>query len=133
MVITALTRILFIWLHDSNSMIGKLVVRPGQLEFWHVAGHTFFCGHRTRFRTQFTAAMTGLAFRVVIDEFAAHFVVRVMAREAANSRVVRVVAPATRQAVRLEANVCNAQVTLQGNFFPRPVTLSAEVRHLLRG
>jgi len=62
------------------------VVRPGQLEFWHVAGHTFFCGHRTRFRTQFTAAMTGLAFRVVIDEFAAHFVVRVMAREAANPR-----------------------------------------------
>ncbi len=114
-------------------MIRKLVVRTGQLEFWHVAGHAFFCGHRASFRAWFPAAMTGLAFRIVIDWFAAHFVVRIVAREAANSRIIGVVAPAPSQPVRLEANVRNIQVTLQRNFFPRPVTLSAEVRHLLCG
>jgi len=114
-------------------MIRKLVVRAGQLEFWHMASHAFFCGHLASPRAWFPAAMTGLAFRVVIGWFAAHFVVRIMAGEAANSRIIGVVAPAPSQPVRLEANVRNAQVTLQRNFFPRPVALSAEVRHLFCG
>jgi hypothetical protein len=114
-------------------MIRKLVVCPGQLEFWHVAGHTLVCGHRTGLRARFPASVTRLAFCVVVDRFVAHLVVRVMAREAANSWVICIVALAARQPVRLEANVTNAQITLQGNFFPRPVTLSTEVRHLLRG
>ncbi len=71
--------------------------------------------------------MTGLAFCVVVCWFGAHFVVRVMARQTANSCVVRIVALAPCQAVRLKANVRYAQITLQRNFFPRPVTLPAEV------
>jgi hypothetical protein len=108
-------------------MIRKLVVCPGQLEFWHMAGHTFVGGHGAGLCAKFPPTVTGLAFCVVIDWFATHFVVRVMAREAANSRVVRIVAFAARQPVRLEANIRYAQVALQGNFFPRPVTLSAEI------
>ena len=114
-------------------MIRKLVVCTGQLEFWHMAGHTLVFGDRAGLRARFSASVTRLAFWVVVDRFVAHLVVRVVAREAANSCVIRIVALTARQTVRLEANVSNAQVTLQGNFFPRPVTLSAEVRHLLGG
>ena len=114
-------------------MIRKLVVCTGQLEFWHVAGYTFVSGDRAGLRASFPASVTRLAFCVVVDRFVAHLVMRVMAREAADSCVIRIVAFTARQPVRLEANVSNAQVTLQGNFFPRPVTLSAEVRHLFGG
>ena len=108
-------------------MIRKLVVRPGQLEFWHVAAYTFVRGHRARLRAGFPATVTGLAFCVVIYWFTAHFVVRVVARQAANSRVVRIVALAARQPVGLKPNVRYAQITLQRNFLPRSVTLPAEV------
>ncbi len=109
-------------------MIRKLVVRSGQLEFWHMAAYTFVRGHRARLRAGFSGtAVTGLAFCVVIYRSVAHLVVRVMARQAADSRVVRIVAPAPRQPIGLKANVRYAQITLQRNFFPRPVTLSAEV------
>lgn len=56
-----------------------------------------------------------------------------MARQAANSRVVRIVTLALREAVRLEANVRDGGVLLQGYFFPGAVTLSTEVRRSLRG
>src|SRR5204863_7358806 len=85
-----LIRLRFIWLHDSNSMIRKPVVCTGQLEFWHMAGHTLVFGDRAGLRARFPAAMTGRALRVVVDRFVAHLVVRVVAREAAKSCVIRI-------------------------------------------
>lgn len=114
-------------------MIRKLVVGTGQLKFWHMAGHTFVRGYRACLGARLPATMTRLAFCVVIDRFTAHFMVRVMARQTANSSVVRIVTLAPRQPVGLEANIRYAQVALQGNFFPCPVALSAEVGHLFRG
>src|SRR5271157_3702349 len=114
-------------------MVGKFVVRPGQLDFWHVAGHAFVLGHLAGLRARFPAAVAGQTLWVVIERLAAQFVVRVMAREATDPRVIRVVALAARQPVRLEANVPYPQVTLKHNLFPRAVTLPAEVGDLLRG
>src|SRR5256885_1432316 len=45
----ALTRIFFIWPHDSNSTIRELVACPRQVQFWHVAGHAFACRHPAGF------------------------------------------------------------------------------------
>lgn len=114
-------------------MIRKLVVRSGQLEFWHMASYAFVRGYRACLGARLPATMTRLAFCVVIDRFTAHFMVRVMARQAANSSVICIVAPAACQPVGLEANIRNAQRSLQGDLFPSTVTLSAEVRHLFRG
>src|SRR5713101_2709200 len=108
-------------------MIRKLVVCPGQLEFWHMAGYAFVRAHRGGLRDRLPATMTGPAFCVVIDRLTAHFVVRVMTRQTADSRVVRIVAFAARQPIGLKANVRYAQITLQRNLFPCAVTLPAEV------
>lgn len=56
---------------------------------------------------------------------------RIVARQTADSRIIRVVTLAAGQAIRLEANVGNAQIRLHSNFCPGAMTLPAEVRHLL--
>ena len=112
-------------------MIREFIVCPGQLQFWHVAGHALLRGHFADFRARFSTPVASDTFYVVIRGFAAHFVMRIVAREAADSRVVRVVAFASRKTVWLEANIRNAGIFLQCNLFPGPVTLPAEVGGLL--
>jgi|SRR5208283_5750045 len=128
-----LTRVGFIWLHDSNSMVRKLEMRSRQLELWHVAGHALVLRCRTGFRPGFSPCVAGQAFRVVFDGFSLHLVMRIVACQAANPLVVHIVALAASQAVWLETNVRYARVRLHNNFCPRPVALSTKIRNLLGG
>ena len=58
---------------------------------------------------------------------------RIVARQAADSRIIHVVTFAAGQAVRLEADVGDARVPLHSNFRPSAMALTTEVRYLLGG
>ena len=78
--------------------------------------------------------MTGQAFGVEIYFLrVVEVVVRVVAGQATDARVVRVIAFASGQPVRLEADISNTEVSLEGDFRPGAVTLAAEVGSLFRG
>jgi hypothetical protein len=60
-------------------------------------------------------------------------VMRMVARQAANSRFVMVITFAVGKAVRLKANVLKAWMRVSGNFRPCSVTLAAKVGGFFRG
>lgn len=91
-----LAGIVFIVLHDADSMIRKLMMGSRKLELRHVACHTFVTGHRAQSSTRFSATVARLALRIIVRGVAAHLVVRVMTSETANAWVVRVVTLAAR-------------------------------------
>ncbi len=105
-----LTRIGFIWLHDSNPMVREFEVSARQLQCGHMAGHAVVAGDPTRFRPVFPATTACLTFRIVIDRLITHLAVRIMAGQPTNSRVVWVVALTVCQPVRLETNICDARL-----------------------
>jgi len=124
-------------------MIRKFVVRAWQLKLRHVAGHTLFFGHRTRFCARLqagrfrvagiSACVTGEAFVVEVHRLRVEVVVRVVAGEATHARIVRVVAFATREAIRLKADVGNTRVRLSRYLCPGAMTLAAEIGRLIGG
>ena len=124
-------------------MIGKFVMRPRQLDPWHVAGDAIVFGNRAGLRAgfrrhrsyagNFSVAMAGQTFRVEIHYLRVEVVMRVVAGEAADTRVVRVITLAAGQAVGLKADVGNARISLGDDFRPGPVTLAAEIGSLVRG
>lgn len=128
-----LAGIFFVDLHDANPMIRKLVVRSGELELWHMTRGTFVCGHRTSFGAGFSPTMASLALCIIFYRIALYFMMRIMAGEAADSRVLYVVTLTAGQAVRLEANVVDVREALQRDLFPGPVTLTAEIGDALGG
>jgi hypothetical protein len=83
-------------------MIRKFKVRSGQIKLRHVAGHTIAFGYRTslrarfwsdRFsRARFRACMAGQALGIEIHRLRSEVVVRIVARQAADARIVRVIA-----------------------------------------
>ena len=70
-VTRTLNRVLLTWLYDANAMVGKLEVRSGQLDFWHMTGHAFVPGYFAGLRTRFSAAVAPQAFLIVIERLAA--------------------------------------------------------------
>ena len=118
-------------------------MRARQLDPRHVAGHAFVFGDRAGLGAGFSAgrscaatfsvAMAGQTFRVEIHGLSVEVVVRVVARQAADPRVVRVIAFAAGQPVGLEADVGDARISLCDDFRPGPVTLTAEIGSLVRG
>ena len=103
-------------------MIRKFVVRAWQLKLRHVAGHTLFFGHRTRFCARLQAGR----FRVA-------GISACVTGEATHARIVRVVAFATREAIRLKADVGNTRVRLSRYLCPGAMTLAAEIGRLIGG
>lgn len=111
-------------------MIGEFVVSPRQLDPWHVARYAVLFGDRTGFRARLCrdrlsrgilpAAMARQTPSVEIYLLSAEVVVWIVASEAANARIIRVVAFAAREAVRLKADVGNPGVSR--------ATTSAQVR-----
>ena len=75
--------------------------------------------------------MTSLTFRIVVDRLSACLGMGIVTSKTADACVVRVVALAIRQTIRLEAHVGNLGPPLHGDFCPGPVTLAAEVGRLL--
>ena len=71
--------------------------------------------------------MAGLTFAVVGRGLGDQFTVRVVTSEAADSRIIRVVALAAGQAIGLETHIANPEIRLQNNFRPRPMTLPAKI------
>src|SRR5437879_10929537 len=69
----------------------------GQFDFGHVACGAAILRYLAHSRPPLAAAVAGLALGVVIDGFAVHLVVRVMAGKATDARVIRLVAFAWRQ------------------------------------
>ena len=95
-------------LHDPDAMIRKFVMRSRQVDPRHMARDALVFGHRTGLGSGFPARMTGQAFGVEIYFLRIiEVVVRVVAGQAADTRVVRVIAFAPRQPVRLETDVSN--------------------------
>jgi hypothetical protein len=123
----------FIGLHNPDAMIGKFVMRPRQVDPGHMAGHAFVFSDRTGLGAGFSTPVTGQAFGIKIHFLrVVEVVVRVVAGQAADARVVRVIAFAPGQPVGLEADVGNTGVRLRRYLRPRTVTLTAEIGGLFR-
>jgi hypothetical protein len=119
-------------------MIGKFVVRSRQLDPGHVAGHALVLGNRANLRTRFAArafdpAMTSQTFRVEVYGLWIEVMVRVMASKTTDARVIRVIASAARQAVRLETDIGDTGMWLRGDFRPGAMALTAKVRRQFGG
>ena len=71
--------------------------------------------------------MACLTFRIVIRGLVADLRMRVVTRQAAYARIVRIVAFAACQTIRLIANVGDTKRPLHCDLCPRPVALAAEV------
>ena len=115
-------------------MIGELVVCTGQFQLWHVARNTICFGNRACLRARFrpTAGVTRQALGIEVHRLWAKVVVRVMARQTADARIVRVVAFAAREPVRLKADVGNTWFGFHSDLRPGAMTLPAEIRSLVR-
>ena len=95
--------------HDSNAMVGELMVGSGKVEFRHVTGSTAVSGNLAGSGPGLGAAMAGPALGIVIARMAVHLVVRVMAGQATNARIIGVVAGASHEAIGLETNIRNVE------------------------
>ena len=126
-----LARIRLVGFHNSDLMIGELVVAARQLDLGHMTGDALpFCNW-TDLRSSFPGSMACFALRIVIRRTSADLRMRVMTRQAANACIVRVVASASRQAIGLKANIRDTEIPLDRNFCPGPVAPAAEIRRLL--
>src|SRR5437879_5469576 len=121
-------RIRFPLPRDSNAVVGKLEVRARQLHLWHVTAHAPLACHRTRFasggknrpfasccdiflpRCLFHTArcMARLALGIVSGVPLFQILVGIVASSTSKTRVLRVVAAAVEQAIRLKTHVVDA-------------------------
>ena len=77
----------------------------GYVHLWHVAGSAVNPRHRASFGPGLSAAMTSLAFRIVIRRYSINFLVRIVAADAADALIFHIVTTAVGEPVRLEADV----------------------------
>src|SRR5690348_10081267 len=97
-----------------------------------MARHALAFRHRTSLCFRFSASVTRLALCIVIYRLRAGLRMRVVTCETTDARIVRVVAFALRETIRLETYVGNAGAGLHGDFRPCAVTLAAKIGGLLR-
>ena len=109
------------------------MVPAGQLNLRHVARRAAAGRHLAGPRFWLAARMTGLALGVVIGCFGVYILMRVVAGKATDSGIIRVIAPAARQSIRLEPDIGDVQLARQCDFLPRAVTLSAKSGNLISG
>src|SRR5215813_5181310 len=112
-------------------MVRKLIVTSGQFDLRHMTSHALAFGNRTRLGSDLSSSVACLTFRVVIDRLRHDLLVWVVAREATDACIVRVVTLASCEAIWLKANVRDAWISLLRNFRPGPMTTTAEVGYLL--
>ena len=110
-------------------MIRELPVRAGQLDLRHMARDAVFFRHAAC--RPLPAAMAGQALRVISAALRLQWRMGIVAGGAADAGILRVIAFAVGQAVRLEADVLNSSRTFDRDLRPRAMALPAEVRHLL--
>src|SRR5580658_7401806 len=79
-------------LHNTNAMIGELVVGARQFDLGHMARDAVVFRHLTGFGLDLPAAMAGLALCVIVSRLYAEFLVRIVAGNATDARVVGIVA-----------------------------------------
>ena len=108
----------FTGFRDANPVIRELRVHAGQFDFWHVAGRAFVCAHRTRgrsawfgFRIFRLGEMTCKTLRVVISRVFLQLLVRIVAGQASDSRIVGVMPAAIEHTIRLETNIVDGRLT----------------------
>ena len=96
-------------------MIGEPIVPTRQVILGHMTGHTkLFADPASRStprrskRFALLLTMTGVAFCIIESRLMLKVIVRVVACQATDSVIVRVVAFAVGQTIRLESNVINA-------------------------
>jgi hypothetical protein len=127
-------------------MVREFVVSARQLDFRHVARDALVLGNRAGLRAYLSnrgfrngsvcglsAGVTGQAFAIEVYGFWIEVMVRVVAGEAADARIVRIVTLAARQTVRLKADVKDTRVPLLHDLCPGAVTLTTEIGSLFRG
>src|ERR1700691_476325 len=116
--------------HNTNLVVGELVVGPGQFDLRHVAGGAIVFGDRA---ILLPPVVTCLAFSVVMGGSRHNFFVWIVTRRAADALVVRVVALAVSHPVGLEAHVGDAVRTVRRNVPPGAMAASAEFVGFFRG
>src|SRR5947209_19887710 len=109
-------------------MIGEFIVRPGKLQFRHVARHAILIGNGA----VFGARMAGQTFTIVKRICADYFLMNVVASHATDPFVGTIVALAGCQSIRLEAKIVNVVWSIRGDLRPSSMTLAAEIGQLLR-
>jgi hypothetical protein len=127
-------------------MVGEFVVGARQLDLRHVARDALVLGNRAGLRAYLSnrgfrngrvcglsAGVASQAFAIEVHGFWIEVMVRVVAGEAADARIIRVVTLAARQTLRLKADVKDTRVPLLHDLRPGAVTLTTEIRSLFRG
>lgn len=122
----------FAGLHDANLVIGEVEIAAGKRDFGHMAAdapgsrrRAGFClaragGARVR-------CVAGEAFGIVRSVVSDEIFVRIVAGDAADTRVSAVEATTIGEAIGLKADIRQATPTIAHNGFPGAVTLAAEV------
>lgn len=108
-------------------MIGELEMRPGQIQFRHVAGNAIPVRYFTSARIRLAAGVTRLAFRIVMAIDPVDLPVRIVTGNATDTPIFRVVALAVRQTIRLKADIGDAEFASGRYLFPGAVALAAEI------
>lgn len=99
-------------------MVGKCRVHSGQLDFWHVAGHTILCTHGTSSGVPSFSLyvlrcgqMTRETLRIVVDRFSRQLLVRIMTSQTAGTQVIGIVSGAIEHPIRLKADIIYTRLT----------------------
>ncbi len=97
-----------------------------------MAGNAVCRGHFATYRSGFAAAMASLALRIVSDVIAVDLLVRVMARCAADTGIVGVVALTAGKPVRLKPDIRDAEHPRASDLVPSAMALAAKIACVLR-
>src|SRR3954471_20709443 len=117
--------------HNADLVIGERMMRSGNFNLWHMARDAVACCRFASASRQLIAVMTGKAFSVVAGIYSVDFLVRVVTGRAADTFVIRVVALAVSQAIRLKSHTQDTEAARGCHLFPRAMALPAKVRRLL--
>src|ERR1700733_11229876 len=123
-----LVRIRPIGPHDPDLMVGELFVRSRQVQLRHVTtGAIFLCDGAQLARGISALIMARLTLGIIAGRVTYHVHVRIVARQATNPLIGRVVALAVGEPVRLEANVQDAERAARGDLRPCTMAAAAEL------
>jgi hypothetical protein len=122
-----LTRKLLSRPNDADAVVGKLVMRAGQFKLGHMTVRASLLGNfaQAGFRL---GGVTCQATRVIVLGNRVHFNMRIVARGAADARVIFIEALACLQAIGLKPQSRNVANSSERDFFPCSMTLAAKVR-----
>ena len=96
------TRVWLVRFYNPDPVIGKFVVRSRQFKLGHVARYAFVFSNRTRLGSGLATRMTGQTFAVEIHRFGLEVMMRIVAGQTTDARILRVITFAARQAVWLD-------------------------------